>query len=209
MAIEITWINHATFRLSGSRVVYIDPWKIAQGKRDGNVVFVSHTHSDHCSPPDVTKVLAPDGVVVGPPDVLKRLGGKGLALKPGSTVQAGGVAITGVPAYNLDKNFHPRANNWLGAVIEMDSVRVYYAGDTDAVPEMGKLGAIDLALLPVGGTYTMDAGEAAKAAKTIGCKAAIPYHFGDIVGSADDARRFASQAPCKVHVLTPGQALSI
>ena len=208
MALEITWISHASFRLAGSRVLYIDPWKISSSPRDGNVVFVSHSHYDHCSPADVAKVRAADGVVVGPADVIEQIGA-GKVLPPGKSVEVGGVKISGVPAYNVGKAFHPKANNWLGAVIEMDAVSVYYAGDTDQVEEMQQLSDIDVALLPVGGTYTLTAAEAAKVADAIGPKAAIPYHFGDIVGSASDAEKFAAAAACKVHVLRPGQSVSV
>ena len=203
MATEITWINHASFRLGGSRVVYIDPWKISGRPADGNVVFVSHSHYDHCSPSDIEKVRAADGIVIGPADVVEQLGA-GDVLSPGATITAEGVSITGVPAYNVGKTFHPKANLWLGAVVEMDGVRVYYAGDTDQ-----QLSDIDVALLPVGGTYTLDAAEAAAACGAIGCKAAIPYHFGDIVGSASDAEAFRKAAPCKVHVLAAGASVTV
>lgn len=208
MAIEITWISHASFRLAGSRVVYIDPWKISASPHDGNVVFVSHSHHDHCSPPDVQKVLAPDGLVAGPADVVDQIG-KGKALSPGAGLRADGVKITAVPAYNVGKAFHPKANDWLGALIEMDGTRVYYAGDTDQIDEMDGLSDIDVALLPVGGTYTLDAAEAAAACEAIACKAAIPYHFGDIVGSTADAGKFQAAAGCRVHLLAPGESVTI
>ena len=208
MGIEITWLNHASFRLAGTRVVYIDPWKLSGSPADGDVVFVSHGHFDHCSPEDVAKVRGADGVVVAPPDALGQLGG-GQALAPGQALEVNGVSLTGLPAYNVGKSYHPKANNWLGVLVELDGVRVYYAGDTDRIPEMAELKDVDLALLPVGGTYTMDAGEAAAAADDIGAKAAIPYHYGEVVGSAEDAKKFAAAAACTVHVLSPGEKLSI
>ena len=208
MGIEITWLNHASFRLAGTRVVYIDPWKLSDAPADGDVVFVSHAHFDHCSPEDVAKVRGADGVVVAPADALEQLGG-GQTLRPGQELQVNGVKLTGVPAYNIGKSYHPKSNNWLGVVVELDGVRVYYAGDTDRIPEMAELKDVDVALLPVGGTYTMDAGEAAGAAGDIGAKAAIPYHYGEVVGSAEDAKKFAAAASCTVHVLSPGGKVSI
>ena len=208
MAVEITWLGHASFRLAGEAVVYIDPWKVASEPRDGSVVFVSHSHFDHCSPEDVAKVLAAGGVVVGPADAVAQIGG-GKPLSAGSTIEAGGVTIAGVPAYTVDKDFHPKAKGWLGAVVRMDGVRIYYAGDTDRIAEMSELADIDLALLPVGGTYTMTAAQAAQAAGDIGAKAAVPYHFGDIVGSPADGQAFADAAPCQVHVLSPGGSLKV
>ncbi len=207
MSVEVRWIHHASFRLADGTVVYIDPWKIDSAPADGQLVFVSHAHYDHCSAEDVRKVCAAGGTVVAPPDAAAQLAAK--ALTAGETVELAGVKITGVPAYNVGKQFHPQSSRWLGAVLEIGGARIYYAGDTDRVPEMTGLKGIDLALLPVGGTYTMDAGEAAQAAADIGCRAAVPYHFGDIVGSTADARRSADAAGCTVHVLSPGQSVQV
>jgi len=207
MAVELTWISHASFRLAAGSVVYVDPWKIDARPRDGNVVFVSHAHHDHCSGADVRKVLAGGGVIYAPPDAAEDLGGK--PLRPRDAVEAGDVRITAVPAYNIGKDYHPKDRHWLGAVFETGGARIYYAGDTDRIPEMAQLAAIDLALLPVGGTYTMTAAEAADAAADIGCRAAVPYHFGDIVGTRADAAAFADAAGCTVHVLAAGESLTV
>ena len=209
MPIEIKWIHHASFRLSaGGDIVYIDPWKLADSPADATVVFVSHGHFDHCSPDDVAKVHAAGTVVLGPSDAVEQFP-DGRVLSPGRQITVGEVAIEAVPAYNLNKQFHPKANGWLGAIFAMGGARVYYAGDTDLIPEMNGLSSIDVALLPVGGTYTMDPPEAAAACEAIGPKSAVPYHWGDIVGSADDAEKFARQAPCPVHLLKPGQTLTL
>jgi len=207
VAIEIKWLGHASFRLGGSRTVYIDPWKIDDSPRDGDIVFVSHSHHDHLSGEDVEKVLAPGGVIVASADVAADVGG--MALVPGERIDCGGVTLIGVPAYNVGKDFHPKANDWLGVIVATDGVSVYYAGDTDRIEEMASLEGIDVALLPVGGKYTMTATEAAEAAGDIAPGAAIPYHFGDIIGSDDDARAFADSAGCPVHVLAPGQAVAV
>lgn len=207
MAIEIKWLGHASFRLAGSKTVYIDPWKIDGAPHDGDIVFISHSHHDHLSPEDVEKVIAPGGAIVASADVAGDVGGLGLA--PGEQIDSGGVSLTGVWAYNADKDFHPRANDWLGVVVGLDGVNVYYAGDTDHIEEMADLEGIDVALLPVGGKYTMTAVEAARALVDIAPAAAVPYHFGDIVGSSDDARTFADAAGCPVHVLAPGQAVTV
>jgi len=206
MAVEITWIGHASFRLAGDRVIYIDPWKLPGAPADGDIVFVSHAHFDHCSGEDVKAALAPAGTVVAPADVVSELG-RGQALSPGDTVEIAGVKLTGIAAYNVGKEFHPKANGWLGVIVELDGCRIYYAGDTDRIEEMASLGEVDLALLPVGGKYTMTASEAAGACGDIAPAAAVPYHYGDIVGSPADADALAAAAPCKVHVLAPGESL--
>jgi len=209
MSVEIQWFGHASFRVAGGgSVLYIDPWKLSGEPHDADVVFVSHSHYDHCSPPDVKKVSKDLTVIVAPADTIQKLGATN-AITPGESVSVQGITVEAVAAYNVGKAFHPRGHNWCGAVFEIDGKRVYYAGDTDLVPQMSDLKDVDVALLPVGGTYTMSAPEAAAAAKAIGCKAAIPYHWGDVIGSEADAQAFAKAAACKVHVLLPGQSLKL
>jgi len=209
MSVEITWIHHASFRITGAgQVVYIDPWKLLPDAHDADVVLVSHGHYDHCNAEGVEKVRSGDTVLVGPPDVIGELG-FGQAIAPGEELRVGEVDIQAVAAYNVSKTFHPKANNWVGAVVTLEGKSIYYAGDTDLIPEMSDLTGIDLALLPVGGTYTLTADEAADACKDIRPAAAVPYHWGDIVGSAEDAKRFAESAPCKVHILQPGDSLEL
>jgi len=209
MPITITWIHHASFRISGSgQVVYIDPWKIPAEPGDADIVLVSHDHFDHCSEADIAKVSSNKTVLVAPRDVVKKLG-YGQVVKPGDELHVDGTSIEAVSAYNSSKDFHPKGNEWIGAVLSLDGKRIYYAGDTDITPEMAFLTSIDLALLPVGGTYTLDAVEAAQACDEISPAAALPYHWGDIVGTAEDAERFAESAPCKAHVLQPGQSLEL
>ena len=209
MSVEITWIGHASFRLrADGNVVYIDPWKLHDAPHDADVVFVSHSHHDHCSPEDVQKVSKDDTAVVAPADTIARLGATN-AVTPGDSLTINDVTIEAVAAYNVNKAFHPPGNDWVGAVFTLGGVRIYYAGDTDLIPEMSELSDVDVALLPVGGTYTLDAKQAAKACEAIGCKAAIPYHWGDIVGDVTDAEKFASAASCEVHLLQPGEAVSV
>ncbi len=209
MSVEIKWIGHASFRIaSDDAVVYIDPWKLADEPHDADVVFVSHDHHDHCSPDDVMKVSGPETAVVGPAETVGKFG-LARAVAPGDSVTVGNVAIEAVAAYNVSKGFHPKANGWCGAVFSLGEKRIYYAGDTDEVPEMASLADVDVALLPVGGTYTMDAAEAAKACQAIAPAAAVGYHWGDIVGSKADAEKFADAAGCEVHVLMPGEAVTI
>jgi L-ascorbate metabolism protein UlaG (beta-lactamase superfamily) len=209
MAVTIQWLGHASFKIKGNgEVVYIDPWKLGEASHDATMVLVSHSHYDHYSAQDVAKVSGPESSVLGPGDVIAEAG-KGQAIKPGETVTAGEVRITGVASYNPAKQFHPKANNWLGFVIEIGAKRIYYAGDTDVTDEMNQLGDIDVALLPVGGTYTMNAEEAAAAAERIKPAQAIPYHWGDIVGGANDADQFAEKASCEVIVLKPGQSMDL
>ena len=208
MAVELTWLGHASFRVSSTHVVYIDPWKIDTSPHDGNLTIVSHPHHDHCSDADIAKVARDDAELLAPPDAIEEIG-RGYAASPGEKVTLCGVDVETVAAYNIDKKFHPQENNWLGVVISMAGTRVYYAGDTDAIPVMSGLRNIDIALLPVGGTYTMDAEQAAQACRRIRPTLAIPYHWGDIVGTAADAQAFADAAPCNVRILQPGHPTAL
>lgn len=192
MPVDIKWLGHASFILSaGDTTVAIDPYRVTAGG-PVNLVLVTHEHYDHCSPEDVRRLAGPETVILAPPDCqgkLEGLGGSFLPVEPGANYEPAGVPVRTVAAYNLDKPFHPREKGWVGYIVRLGGETVYHTGDSDFVPEMEGLG-VDVALLPVGGTYTMDAEEAARAYRAIGARRAIPMHYGSIVGSEEDARRF-------------------
>jgi L-ascorbate metabolism protein UlaG (beta-lactamase superfamily) len=209
MGATLQWLGHASFKIRHEdTVIYIDPWKIKGSPRDATVVLVSHSHYDHYSAEDIAKVSGPSTKLAASADVIKKTK-NGEIISPGKTVHFGSIQVSGVAAYNPGKQFHPKANKWVGFVIEAGSKRIYYAGDTDLTEEMKSLKEIDVALLPVGGTYTMDATEAAEATGYIKPKQAIPYHWGDIVGGRADAEKFANTAACKVQVLSAGETISL
>ncbi len=194
---DIKWLGHASFKISGEKIVYIDPWKLQGKNEEANIILITHDHYDHCSLSDIEKLKGKGTTVVAPPDAAKKITGDVRVVKPGDELMVQGIKIEAYPAYNLEKEFHPRANGWVGYVIEINGRRVYHAGDTDLIPEMEGIKA-DIALLPVGGTYTMNAREAAEAANRIKPKLAVPMHFGAIVGSSKDAEEF--KALCQVPV---------
>jgi len=205
----LQWLGHASFRICHEQtVIYIDPWKIKDSPCDATIVLVSHSHFDHYSGDDIAKVSGKDTMLLASSDVVEKEG-NGETIMPGMTIEVGGFRVTGVAAYNPAKQFHPKENNWVGFVIEVGSKRIYYAGDTDLIEEMKSLKEIDVALLPVGGTYTMNATEAAEATKYIKPKTAIPYHWGEIVGSRADAEKFADAAECQVQILSVGETISL
>jgi len=209
MGMTLQWLGHASFKICDEdAVIYIDPWKLEDSPHDATLVLVSHSHYDHYSPEDITKVSGPETKLVASADVVAKAKA-GEVILPGLLIEFGNIKVSGVAAYNPDKQFHPKANNWAGFIIEVGSNRIYYAGDTDLTEEMKALKEIDIALLPVGGTYTMDAAQAAEATKYIKPKRAIPYHWGDIVGSRADAEKFAAAAECKVQVLSAGETISL
>lgn len=209
MSVTIQWLGHASFRIShNDKVIYIDPWKIKDSVHDATLVLVSHGHYDHYSPEDIAKVSGPGTKLIATADVVKTQDEEEPIL-PGLTIELDDITIQGVAAYNPKKQFHLKENNWVGYIIQLDSRRIYYAGDTDLTGEMKAVTDIDVALLPVGGTYTMNAEEAAEATGYINPKLAIPYHWGDIVGGQKDAEQFAKMARCDTKILTPGQTINL
>ncbi len=206
----IHWLGHDTFRIEGSSIVYFDPWKLPRSAPPADVILVTHEHYDHFSVKDIEAVSHQGTVLVGPSSVTSALENvKGLSLitiEAGQTVQAGAVTVTAFPAYNTDKfrspgePFHPRQAGGLGYVIDMDGRRIYHAGDTDRIPEMGAV-YCDVAFLPIGGTYTMTVDEAAIACELIHASVAVPMHYGDIVGNRADAARFAEASRLPVTIL--------
>jgi L-ascorbate metabolism protein UlaG (beta-lactamase superfamily) len=196
---KIAWLGHDGFRIDAEKTVYFDPYQI-EGGPVADLILISHDHFDHCSPEDVAKIQGPETVIVTEKDSAKKLTGDIRVLKPGEILDVGGVKIEAVPSYNTDKDFHPKKNGWLGFIVEIEGIRVYHAGDADFIPEMKDL-EVDIALLPVSGTYVMTAEQAVKAALAINPKLAIPMHYGAIVGDVADALSFEKALEGKVDVL--------
>ena len=188
---QLHWLGHDCFRVDGPPVVYTDPFQLAGDLPPADIVLVTHDHFDHLSEPDVARVMTPTTTVVGPAEVAAKATFRVEVIAAGETKTVKGVTITAVPAYNIGKAFHPRADGKVGYVFKVGGVTYYHAGDTDVIPEMNGL-APDVALLPVSGTYVMTAEEAAQAARAIKPKVAVPMHYGAIVGAEADARRFAT-----------------
>jgi len=199
MTKDIHWLGHDTFKIVGEKVIYTDPFKI-KNKDTADIILITHEHYDHCSPEDIKILQGPDTVIIATPDCAKKLTGKIKTVKPGDKITVEGIEIEAVPSYNTNKQFHPKGNNWVGYIFTVRGQRIYIAGDTDYIPEMKNFKA-DIALLPVSGTYVMTAEEAVKAALDIKPKIAIPMHFGSIVGSKDDAKKFAEGLKGKIEVV--------
>ena len=191
---RLHWLGHDSFRLDGPPVIYFDPWKLKGRLPVADLVLVSHEHHDHCSPQDVQKVSGPDTVVVAAATAAKQLPGARV-VRPGDHLSVAGVEIEAVRAYNVNKfrspgvPFHPKEAEHVGYIVTVDGVRVYFAGDTDHIPEMASI-ACDVALLPVSGTYVMTVEEAAGAARTLGPQIVVPMHYGAGIGTAGDGRHF-------------------
>ena len=220
-----TWFKQSAYRWDGDgRTVYIDPWGLRAQEDPADVVFITHAHADHFEPEDIAKIRKStthfdhfslediDRVrtrktrVVAPSDVALEISGEVTPVGPGDSLEVSGINVQAVPAYNVVESrldAHPQANRWVGYLLTLGSATYYHAGDTDHLPELSRV-RTDVAFLPIGGTYTMDASEAAGMAKAIGPQVAVPMHYGFVVGTPADADRFAAEAaPVKVHTFTP------
>jgi L-ascorbate metabolism protein UlaG (beta-lactamase superfamily) len=179
---KIYWISHSCFRVeSGGKQIYFDPYEIPKGSPAADVIFASHDHYDHFDEKAVKSILKKETAIIGPTSVAnKNVGIVVKTVKPGDKGSAAGFNFEAVPAYNPAKKFHPKQNNWCGFVVTVEGKTIYHAGDTDLIPEFGALtGKIDLALLPVGDTYTMGFKDAIKAVGVIKPKHMIPMHQWD------------------------------
>ena len=207
---SLEWLGHAGFRLNvGKATLYIDPYRVEDGP-PADLILVTHGHYDHFSPRDIDQLSHDGTVLIGPPAVAERVRGRVLSVRPGEVVdddRVRGVEIATVAAYNTSKRdqegkvFHPREAGWLGYDVGVRGERLYHSGDTDVIPEMDSVTGVDVALLPVSGTYVMTAGEAAEAARRIQPRVAVPMHWGEHIGTRDDAEAFAELAPVDVEIL--------
>jgi L-ascorbate metabolism protein UlaG (beta-lactamase superfamily) len=196
---KIVWLGHDAFRIDADKIIYIDPFEITSGPQ-ADLILITHEHFDHCSAEDIAKIRGDKSIIVTEKNSADKLSGDVRIMKPGDVLTVEGIKIETVASYNTDKEFHPQENGWLGFIIEIEGIRIYHAGDADFIPEMKNLN-VDIALLPVSGTYVMTAAQAAEAALAINPKLAIPMHYGGIVGSEQDALDFKQALEGKVDVL--------
>jgi L-ascorbate metabolism protein UlaG (beta-lactamase superfamily) len=199
---KIHRINHDCFRIDGPVVIYTDPFHLPDKSPKADLVLISHDHFDHCSTEDLEKIAKKDTVYVAIAackKALSKLPGTVREVKPGDKLEAKGITVEAVPAYNTNKQFHPKSVGHVGYVFSVEGKRIYFAGDTDRIPEMKNI-RCDIALLPVSGTYVMTAPEAVEAAKDMGSPIVIPMHYGDIVGTENDAKEFSKSYPGKTEI---------
>ena len=198
---QIHWLGHDSYRFDKPLVIYIDPWHLPPDSPAADVILISHEHFDHCSPEDVAQVQGKHTRVYANPGAAAKLEGEVTVLMPGQRLEHGDLVIETVPAYNTNKDFHPKAAGHLGFILESAGERLYFAGDADLIPEMSEM-ECQIALLPVSGTYVMTAEEAAEASGVIGAEFSVPMHYdAGVVGTIEDAKMFKELATGKVILL--------
>lgn len=206
MTAEQIQVNtHSSIRIGGSKVVYFDPFKIGAETHDADVICLTHAHFDHFDPESIEKIRKEQTIYVAPVSMageLASFAGEDQIhlLTPGMELALDALVIRTVPAYNKVKPFHPKRSKLLGYLLEMDGTIYYIAGDTDAVKDLYDI-RCDIALVPIGGTYTMTAEEAAGLINRIRPKAVIPTHYGSVVGKKEDANAFASAVDGDIEVV--------
>ena len=196
---------HSCIKFNKGEVIYFDPFKIEKNYNDADVIFITHDHYDHYSEEDIDKVIKEETIIVAPEDLLTKLLKKGferdnmVLVTPNQKYTVKGIEFQTIPAYNVNKQFHPKANEWVGYVLKIEGVTYYIAGDTDITEENKKV-KCDVVFVPVGGTFTMDYKEAAELINEIKPKIAVPTHYGSIVGEKSDGVSFSKLVSPEIEV---------
>lgn len=205
---NIEVLCHSSIRINKDKIIYIDPFKVCKDYNDADLIFITHDHYDHYSEDDIDKVKNEGTLFIIPKKLLTKLLVKGynknniITVEPNMQYMVRGIRFETIPAYNINKQFHPKGNEWVGYVIEIKDTRYYIAGDTDITEETKKV-KCDVAFIPVGGTYTTNFKEAAQLVNKIKPKIAVPTHYGSVVGTKQDATDFVRL----LHPTTEGKIL--
>jgi len=196
--------TRSSIKITGSKTIYFDPLELEEAPKDADIIFVTHEHYDHFSPEDIGKIARSETVFVIPETMKAEADDAGLinvmTMKPGEKMNVKGIDVEAVPSYNTNKPMHPKKNGWLGYVITVNGRRVYIGGDMDATPE-GEAVECEIAMLPIGGTYTMNPSEAAALVNRMKPECVIPTHYGTLTGDPDDGRVFASLVEQNIRVV--------
>ncbi|MCR5748142.1 MAG: MBL fold metallo-hydrolase [Lachnospiraceae bacterium] len=202
--IEVFTQNSIRITAEGKNI-YVDPFQIKIDPHDADYILITHDHYDHFSPEDIEKVSENKTVLIVPEKMehkAQEVSGyvsKTIAIRPGESYNVDSLAFDTVPSYNIMRPFHPKSAGWVGYILHINGKSIYIAGDTDLIKEIRGI-KCDIALVPVGGTYTMDAKKAAEFVNLIEPSVAIPVHYGNLVGDPSDGKKFASNVKESIKV---------
>ena len=210
---KLKWLGHASWKLkAGGKTIYIDPYEGDYDEK-ADIILASHSHTDHCEPSKVKEATGGDTVVIAPADCAEKIGAPVKSLKPGEKAEFGEVTVKAVEAYNVKRfrspgvPFHPKGLG-VGYIVMAEGKKVYHVGDSDYIPEMDELKDIDVLLIPSGGTYTMDAEDAAEATVAINPKIAVPVHIWD-TDPGEYKKKVEAASGVKVMILKPGDTFDL
>ena len=210
---KLKWLGHASWKLkAGGKTIYIDPYEGDYDEK-ADIILASHSHTDHCEPSKVKEATGDGTVVVAPADCAEKIGAPVKSLKPGEKAEFGEVTVKAVEAYNVKRfrspgmPFHPKGLG-VGYIVKAEGKKVYHVGDSDHIPEMDELKDIDVLLIPAGGTYTMDADDAAEATVAINPKIAVPVHIWD-TDPGEYKKKVEAASGVKVMILKPGDTFDL
>jgi L-ascorbate metabolism protein UlaG (beta-lactamase superfamily) len=211
--LKLKWLGHASWKLkAGGKTIYIDPYEGDYDEK-ADIILASHSHTDHCEPSKVKEATGDDTVVIAPADCAEKIGAPVRSLKPGEKAEFGEVTVKAVEAYNVKRfrspgvPFHPKGLG-VGYLIKAEGKKVYHVGDSDYIPEMDELKDVDVLLIPAGGTYTMDAEDAAEATVAINPKIAVPVHIWD-TDPGEYKKKVEAASGVKVMILKPGDTFDL
>ena len=217
MTVQIKLLRHASFQIkAGKAVIYVDLRKyggVIEASEKADLILITHNHADHCSAEKIQKVRRDGTIVVAPKSCVSKIGGKVKTLHAGEEIEVGKIRVKAVEAYNYKrfriagKPWHPKGYG-VGYVITVNGKTIYHAGDTDFIPEMKRLGKVNVALLPTGDKYTMDNAEAAEAAVAINPKVVIPMHSWD-TEQKEFKKKVEAESDIKVVLLEKGEEFKL
>jgi len=214
MGVSIKWLAHAGFQIKAEgKIIYVDMEKYGEVSEKADLILVTHSHTDHCDPSKIKKARGSDTVIIAPQDCVSKIGGDVKSLKPGEETAVDNIRVRAVEAYNYKRfrspgnPYHPKGYG-VGYLITAGGKTIYHAGDTDFIPEMRQLGHVDVALLPSGGTYTMDNSEAAEAALAINPGTVIPMHRWD-TNPEEFKKKVEANSNIKVVLLREGEEYQV
>lgn len=194
----------SSIKITGEKIIYFDPLKVEES-HDADLILITHSHWDHFSKEDILKIKKESTKIIAPKDSKEEILTLGFTesniyiVEPDEEFSLHGILIKTVPAYNKTKTFHPKENKWLGYVVKIEDTIYYVMGDTDALEENKNI-TCDVLCIPIGGTYTMNATEAAEFTNILNPKKVIPIHYGLVVGTEYDLDTFKQLLNKKIEV---------